>query len=216
MGGGWQVVGGGSQELCARVRRIALTGGIATGKSHVRAEFERLGVPTIDSDALAHSAVAPGTDGLRRVVERFGRGVLAPAGSLDRRKLAAIVFADADARRDLEHIVHPYVREATDRWFTSLRDSIHPFAIADIPLLYEVGRERDFEAVIVAACDADTQLRRVMERDSLTAGEARQRLASQLPIDDKAGRADYVIRTDGSFEETHRQVRDVYVRLGGG
>jgi len=198
-----------------RVRRIALTGGIATGKSHVRARFEALGVPTIDADVLARAAVAPGTAGLAAVVERFGRGVLDERGALDRRALAAIVFADPDARRALEAIVHPDVRRATERWFASLDPARHRFAIADIPLLYEVGRDRDFDAVIVAACDPATQLRRVMERDGLSDAEARRRVGAQLPIDDKARRADHVIRTDGTLAETDRQVRELYAALGG-
>src|SRR5687767_4159706 len=130
-----------------RVRRIALTGGIATGKSHVRAEFERYGVPTIDADTLARDAVAPGSAGLAAVVQRFGGEVLEAGGTLNRGKLAKIVFADPEARRALEAIVHPDVRRAMDRWFASLDPHTHPYAIADIPLLFEVGRERDFDAV---------------------------------------------------------------------
>jgi dephospho-CoA kinase len=195
-------------------RRIALTGGIATGKSHVRAAFEQLGVPTIDADVLAHGAVAPGSAGLSAVVARFGSGIVDAAGVLDRKKLGAIVFADPAARMDLEAIIHPLVRKSIDEWFAALDPSRHPFAIADIPLLYETGRDADFEAVIVAACDAGTQMRRVMERDGLTEAEARQRLAAQLPIDEKIRRAGYVIRTDGTLEDTDRQVRELHRRLG--
>ncbi|MBI4264890.1 MAG: dephospho-CoA kinase [Acidobacteria bacterium] len=196
-----------------RVRRIALTGGIATGKSYVRGRFEARGVPTIDADVLAREAVAPGTPGLTALVRRFGSEVLDPHGALDRQKMAAIVFADPDARHALEAIVHPQVRRAMEHWFASLDASRHPLAIADIPLLYEVGRDRDFDTVIVAACDPDTQVRRIMARDGLAESETRQRLAAQLPIDEKARRADYVIRTDGSFEETDAQVKDVLDRL---
>jgi len=198
-----------------RVRRIALTGGIATGKSHVRARFEALGVPTIDSDVLAREAVAPGTPGLAAVVYRFGRDLLDAGGALDRQKLATMVFADPDARKALEAIIHPHVRQATDQWFADLDPLQHPYAIADIPLLYEVGREGDFDAVIVAACDPDTQVRRVMKRDGVSEAEARQRLAAQSPIEDKIRRADYVIRTDGTVADTDEQVRDIYARLVG-
>jgi dephospho-CoA kinase len=193
-------------------RRVALTGGIATGKSHVRAQFEQLGVPTIDADTLARDAVAPGTPGLQAVVREFGRGVLDPSGVLDRKKLGSLVFADAPRRRRLERIVHPAVRQATDDWFAAL-DPATPFAIADIPLLYETGRDRDFEIVIVTAVDPDEQLRRVMTRDQLTEAEARQRIAAQLPIGDKVAKATHVIRTDGSFEQTNRRVADVYATL---
>ncbi|HLG58536.1 MAG TPA: dephospho-CoA kinase [Vicinamibacterales bacterium] len=195
------------------MRRVALTGGIATGKSHVRSQFESLGVRTIDADTLAHEVVAVGTPGLEAVVTRFGRAVLDRDGALDRRKLASIVFANADARRDLEHIIHPAVKTAIDAWFASLGQDVR-FAIADIPLLYETGRDRDFEAVIVTACDPDTQLRRVMARDGVTAADARARIRAQLPMDEKVTRANYVIRTDGTIEETNAQVRAVHRALG--
>ena len=196
-------------------KRVALTGGIATGKSHVRAQFEALGVSTIDADVLARDAVAPGTAGFAAVVERFGADLVDAAGTLDRKKLGAIVFADPAARRDLEAIVHPVVRQATETWFASLDPSRHPFAIADIPLLYETGRDADFDAVIVTACEPDAQVRRVITRDHVTEAEARQRIAAQLPLEEKVRRADYVIRTDGSFEETYRQVRAVFELLTG-
>jgi len=198
-----------------RIRRIALTGGIATGKSWVRARFEDLGVPTIDSDVLAREAVAPGTPGLAAVVTRFGREILLPSGALDRQKVAGIVFADPDARRDLEAIVHPEVRRATDQWFLALDPQSHPWALADIPLLYETGRTRDFDTVIVVACDPETQVRRIIGRDGLSEHDARQRLAAQLPIAEKVAKADYVIQTDGTLDETDEQVTRIWKTLSG-
>lgn len=195
------------------VRRIGLTGGIATGKSYVRSKFEELGVPTIDADVLAREAVAPGTAGLAAVVQRFGPEVLDAAGSLDRRKVAQIVFADQGARRDLERIIHPFVRSHADRWFRGLDATAHPFAMADIPLLYETGTADQYEAVVVTACAPEEQVRRIVARDHVTEAEARQRIAAQLPIEDKVRRADFVIRTDGSHAETDRQVHDVFARL---
>jgi dephospho-CoA kinase len=197
------------------MKRVALTGGIATGKSHVRADFERLGVPTIDADRLARDAVAEGSPGLKAVINRFGRGVLDDTGALDRRKLGSIVFQDPVARRDLEDIIHPAVRSAIDAWFESISDSA-PVAIADIPLLFETGRQGEFDVVIVTACDPLTQIKRVMARDDVSEAEARARVAAQLPIEEKVRRADHVINTDGSFEETNRQVRSVYEVLVGG
>src|SRR4029453_7661670 len=143
-----------------RVTRVALTGGIATGKSHVRARLESLGVPTVDADMLARDAVAPGTAGLAAVVRRFGTDVWDADGALNRRKVGAIVFHDPDARRDLEKIVHPYVREMTERWFASLDPQRVPFAVADIPLLFEGQREGDFDTVIVTVCGPETHLPR--------------------------------------------------------
>ena len=194
------------------VKRLALTGGIATGKSHVRQRFAALGVPTIDSDILARELVQPGTPQLAAIVARFGPAILDASGHLNRRALAAIVFADASARHDLEAILHPAIHAATDDWFASLA-AAPPFAIADIPLLYEVGRERDFDAVIVAACSPDAQLERLMRRDSLDVVAARQRIAAQLPIADKVARADYVITTDGPPAETDARVDALYATL---
>ena len=194
------------------MRRVALTGGIATGKSHVRAEFERLGVPTIDADILARAAVAPGSPARTAVASRFGADVLDPSGALDRKKLGAVVFADPQARRDLEQIIHPAVRLAIDQWFATLPAN-PPFAIADIPLLYETGRAGEFDAVIVTTCDPDTQVRRVMSRDSVSESEARQRIAAQLPSAEKTRRATYVIHTDGTVDDTARRVREIYDAL---
>jgi dephospho-CoA kinase len=197
----------------ARVRRIALTGGIATGKSHVRALMEKLGVPTIDSDTLARQAVAQGTPGLAEVVREFGASIVTPAGELDRSRLGTIIFADPQARRVLEAIIHPRVREATNAWFASLDPAVHAFAVADIPLLYEVDRDKDFDEVIVVAADAETQVRRVMERDDMSEVEARKRLRAQLPIDEKVRRANHVIRTTDSYADTERQVKRVVEAL---
>jgi dephospho-CoA kinase len=191
---------------------VALTGGIATGKSHVRAAFDRLGVPTIDADVLARAAVAPGTPGLSAVMERFGPEIVDSSGALDRKRLGSIVFQDPRARQDLERIIHPAVRLQIDAWFASLAPT-HRFAIADIPLLYETGRDRNFDAVVVTTCEPETQVRRVMTRDGVTEAEARQRIAAQMPADDKIRRATYVIHTDGMHEDTSRRVLDVYNQL---
>lgn len=193
--------------------RAALTGGIATGKSYCLSEFAAAGVPTVDADQLARDVVAPGTPGHAAVSQRFGQAVLAPDGALDRPALARLVFSDDHARRDLEAIVHPAVYRAIDRWFAELGDRGEPLGLADIPLLYETGREVDFDIVIVAACPPAMQIERVMARNGLSAEEARQRLAAQMPIDEKADRADYVIDTSGGFDETAAQVRSVLQSL---
>jgi len=195
------------------MQRVALTGGIATGKSHVLAVFTALGVPTIDADVLARETVAPGTPGFEAVKGRFGPAILDPTGALDRRRLGDIVFADAQARRDLEAIIHPAVVAAIDRWFTGLEGAVAGFAIADIPLLFETGREHQYDIIIVTACEPQTQIRRLIARDAITEAEARQRISAQLPIEEKVRRADYVIRTDGMVAETNAQVHAVYQRL---
>jgi len=196
--------------------RVALTGGIATGKSHCLRRFAELGAPTIDADTLAKQAVDPGTPGFRAVVLRFGAGVVAADGTLNRAALGDIVFADDAARHALEEIIHPSVRAAIDRWFESLdlRPDVKA-GIADIPLLFETGRDKEFDVVVVAACAPETQKARLMTRDGFTEAQADQRIRAQMPIDDKARRARYVISTEGSIGETDRQVADVWAAITG-
>ena len=194
------------------MKRVGLTGGIATGTSVVRAELERLGVPTIDADVVARDVVAAGTPALAAILERFGAGVLGADGALDRRKLGSIVFADEAARYDLEQIVHPAVKAAIDTWLDAMSGT-HNIAVAVIPLLYEAGRERDFDVVITTACSADEQLRRVMTRDTLNELQARQRINAQLSTEETVRRADYAIWTDGTHENTKRQVVETLEQL---
>ena len=193
--------------------RVALTGGIATGKSFCLGVLAAAGVPTIDADRLAHDAVAPGTPGHAAVVTRFGAGIVTPDGAIDRPALGRIIFGDDRARRALEAMIHPSVYRAVERWFAELGDRAEPLGVADIPLLYETGREIDFDAVIVAACPPAMQIERLRQRNGLTAQEAAQRMASQMPIGEKTSRADHVIDTSGSFEETDTQVRSLLAEL---
>jgi dephospho-CoA kinase len=193
--------------------RAALTGGIATGKSYVRSRLSTHGIPTLDSDVLARDAVAPGTPGLAAVAKRFGADVLLPDGSLDRRALGQVVFGDPQARADLEAIVHPHVREATGAWLDRLAAAGESLAVVDIPLLYETGRDRDFDRVIVTSCPRSQQVARVVERDGLTAAQAQARIDAQLPADAKVRKADFVIDTGGTFGDTNRQVDRVVEKL---
>ena len=195
-----------------QVLRVALTGGIASGKSYCLERFAALGVPTIDADALAREVVAVGSPGLAAVVSAFGSGVLADDGSLDRPALGRIVFGNAKARAALEAIIHPEVYRRIGEWFAD-RPSGAQVAIADIPLVFETGHNHDFDAVIVAACTPEEQIRRVISRDGLTDAEARARLAAQWPIDEKVRRATHVIWTDRGFTETDRQVCEIFDRF---
>ena len=157
--------------------RIGLTGGIASGKSTVARELERLGAVIIDADILARDVVALGTEGLKAIVTRFGEQVLAPDGSLNRRALAGIVFADPQARADLNAIIHPRVRERA----LELEAAAPAGAVVVhvIPLLVETGQQDDFDAVVVVDTTTEEQLRRLTRRDGLTETEAGQRLAAQ-------------------------------------
>jgi dephospho-CoA kinase len=194
------------------MRRIALTGGIATGKSYVVSRLRARGVPVVDADVLAREAVAPGSDGLNAVVKRFGTDVLAPDGSLNRARLGEIVFRDKEARTDLEAVIHPFVRRKINEFFDQLPRE-QPFAVADIPLLYETGRQRQFDKVIVVATSRERQIERIISRNRLSREEAERRVAAQLPIDAKVALADHVIRTDGTHEETDRQVEALVAEL---
>ena len=192
--------------------KVALTGGIATGKSYVLEQFRRRGVPCLDADVLSHGVMASGTEATAAIAERFG-DVLAPDGAVDRKKLGPIVFADAAARRDLEAIVHPAVHRAITaglRAFERIGGS--PLAVVDIPLLYETGRAAEFNCVVATVCSPAVQLDRLLAR-GLSPDAASQRLAAQLPAEEKARRADLVIRTDGSFLETAAQVDRVLSEL---
>jgi dephospho-CoA kinase len=195
------------------MRRIGLTGGIATGKSYVVSRLRAAGVPVVDADRLARDAVAPGSPGLAAVVQRFGP-VLTPAGELDRPRLGDIVFRDPDARRDLEHIIHPVVRRGIAEFFEQLSPDT-ALAVADIPLLFETHQERRFDTVVVVACAPDTQVQRVMARDGLVRDAAERRVAAQLPIEEKVRRADFVIRTDGPHAQTDAQVTAMLDALRG-
>jgi len=192
--------------------RVGLTGGIGTGKSYVARRLLAAGVPLVDADQLARDAVAPGTPALAAIARRFGTGVIGPDGALARGALAATVFADAAARLDLEAIVHPAVRAGIEAFFAGQPPST-PFAVADIPLLFETGRRQDFDAVIVAACPPEMQVVRVMARDGVTEAAVRQRMAAQLPIEDKVRQADYVIDTSGSYADTDAAVDRVRAEL---
>ncbi len=192
--------------------RVALTGGIATGKSHCLRTFASLGVPVIDADTLAREAVAPGTSGLEAVRGRFGPAVLTADGALDRAALARIVFTDPRARAALEAIVHPEVYRRIREWFANLPPGTR-IGIADIPLLYETGQEHEFDCVIVAACEPSEQIQRIMARNGLSEEEAKSRVAAQWPIGEKVARASRVIWTDRGMAETDRQVEQLFAEL---
>lgn len=192
--------------------KVALTGGIATGKSYCLGRFARRGVPVIDADVLAHTVVRREEPAWAAVCERFGDGVLQNNGEIDRRQLAAIVFNDEGARRDLEAIIHPAVYTAITEWYRALPATV-PIAMADIPLLYETGHEEEFDRVVVAYAPQHVQIARIMQRDGLSEADALQRLQAQMAIGEKARRGHYVIRTDQTFEATDRQVDDVLASL---
>ncbi len=184
--------------------RVALTGGIATGKSVVARGLRDHGFPVIDTDQVARDVVAPGTDGLAAVVARFGTSVVRGDGTLDRAALGRLVFGDATARRDLESLLHPRIRREVDRFFEALSPELGP-GVAEIPLAYEAGWGATFDVVVVVACHPVMQRQRLMDRDRLSADDAALRLAAQWPIADKVRLADAVVMTDGDLASTAAQ-----------
>ena len=191
--------------------RIGLTGGIASGKSTVARKLEQLGAVTIDADVLARDVVALGTEGLKAVVARFGESVLAADGSLDRSALARVIFADPQARADLNAIIHPLVRERA----AELEAAAPAGAVVVhvIPLLVETGQQDRFDAVVVVDTTVEEQLRRLTRRDGLTQTEAEQRVAAQASREERLGAATHVIDSSGPVRETMRQVGELWRSL---
>lgn len=187
-----------------------LTGGIATGKSTVSAMFAHLGCRLIDADLLAREVVAPGQPAHAAIVAEFGREVLLPDGDLDRKRLGAVVFADAERRKRLEAITHPAIRQRQMRILSVLEEEeFEGVVIWDAALLIESGGAAGMDRVIVVFADEATELRRLMARDGVSEADALARIRSQMPVVDKAKRAHYVIDNSGSRADTEAQVREV-------
>ncbi len=192
---------------------IALTGGIGTGKSTVSNLFKEKGVTVIDLDQLVRDLQKPGKDVYNRIVEAFGEEILDANGEIDRRKLGSIVFLDPEKRETLNKIVHPKVlSELKDRLF-KLEKKGEKLIVVEIPLLYELGLQKLFDAVILVYAPEDLQIKRVMARDSLSKQEAINRINSQIPIEEKRKKAEYVIDNSGSLENTRQQFDVLFKEL---
>lgn len=189
---------------------IGLTGGIASGKSTVSRILERLGAVVIDADQLAREAVMPDRSAHQAIVAAFGEGVLLPDGTIDRKALGRIIFADPSARKRLEAITHPAIRELAEQRLAELRRSGVSVAVYMAALLIEAGATDRVDEVWVVYVDRETQVRRVMARDGLSRSEAEQRLAAQMPMEEKAERGQVVINNNGTPEELERRVKGVW------
>jgi dephospho-CoA kinase len=188
------------------MRLIGVTGGIATGKSTVDRMLEARGAVVIDADELAREVVLAGEPALDEVAARFGRELILPDGTLDRARLGGIVFADPEARRDLERITHPRILELMQERVAAALAGPAPLVAVDIPLLFENAREGMFEGVLLVYAPREVQLRRLHERNGLDETAALQRLRAQLPIDEKRERATWVIENTDGLEATQRAV----------
>ena len=193
---------------------VGLTGGIATGKSTVSELFRRLGCEVIDADLLAREVVAPGERALAEIAEEFGRDVLQPDGSLDRKKLGGIVFGDAARRKRLEQITHPAIAQRFQRRLEELEArGFDGIVLWDAPVMIESGGYTHMEKLVVVATDEATQAARLCARDAIEALEADRKIKSQMPVAEKAKLADYVIDNAGDRAATERQVREVHASL---
>jgi len=193
------------------VRRIGLTGGIASGKSAVAELLRAKGAVIVDADVLAREVVEPGTPALAAIVDRFGRGVLLPDGRLDRARLGQLVFSDADARADLNAIVHPAVRRrAAELEADAPAGSV---VVHAIPLLVETGQAASFDMVVVVDVDPTIQVDRLRARNGLSRADAEARLAAQASREERLRAADVVIDNSGTRDALEAQVDELWLKL---
>jgi dephospho-CoA kinase len=195
---------------------IALTGGIAAGKSTVARRFVEHGAVVIDADRLAREAVEPGTPGLAAIAERFGPGVIDADGRLDRPALGAIVFADETARLDLNGITHPAVAALLkERLAETAQADPDAIVVYDVPLLAESGGRRDglFRFVVVVEAPAEVRVQRLIELRGMAADEAARRVAAQASDEERRALADVVIDTSGSLDETAQQTDAAWIQV---
>jgi dephospho-CoA kinase len=193
--------------------RVGLTGGIASGKSTVSAILAELGAVVIDADLIAREVVARGTPGLDAVVAEFGPGLLTPGGDLDRPAMGALVFADPSARKRLEAIIHPLVHQRS----AELEAAAPPGSVIvhDIPLLAEVGRGGQFDAVLVVDAPTEEQVTRMVRDRGWTREDAESRIAAQASREDRLAIATHVIDNTGSLDDLRRRVEEAYAELAG-
>jgi dephospho-CoA kinase len=195
------------------MKRLGITGGIASGKSAVAGMLREMGFRVIDADALGHEVMEPGTRAYGEIVREFGAGVLGADGRIDRGKLGAIVFADAEKLKRLNAIVHPRVEEEMVRLFREWEKSgVTDAAFVEAALLVEAGYQKNLDGLVVAWCRPEQQMERLMER-GLSEVEARRRIAAQMPVDEKLKFATEKIDCSGSMEETRRQVGELAAKL---
>ena len=194
--------------------KVGLTGSIAVGKSFVVSVLAESGCVVFDADKIAHSVMEPNTEAYLDLVKEFGEGILGAGGAIDRLKLGAIVFADAQRRQRLNEIVHPRVIEAQNRLLAEA-EARQPdgIAIIDAALMIESGGYKRFEKLIVVYCDRETQVARLMERNQITREDAERRISAQMSSEEKRRYADYEIDTSGSLAETRQRVLALYELL---
>jgi dephospho-CoA kinase len=192
------------------MKRIALTGGMGTGKSTVTWMFQELGTPIINADEIAHQLLKPKTVAWKFLFERYGDRIMQKGGEIDRKALADTIFSDDEERKYVERTIHPRVQEEIVKQVTELEKKNNPYAMIEIPLLFETGWEKDFDTVVVVRCDPEQQIVRSMEKFGLSREDVEARLKVQRPIETKVSKADFVIDNAGSKIETLVQVQRLF------
>jgi|SRR5690348_6434388 len=194
--------------------RVGLTGSIGTGKSFVSSVFVELGCHVLDADHTAREVVMPGTPGLKALVDAFGQDILSADGTLDRKRLGALIFADQSKREQLNHILHPFIIARQDEILNAWEaEDPQGIGIVDAALMIESGGYKRFDKLIVVHCHPEVQLERLMLRDKLSRDEALRRINSQMPQDEKQKFADYLIDTSDGFDLTRARTVDVHNEL---
>ena len=202
-----------------KVLDVGLTGGIGCGKSIALSIFKALGCPTLDSDVIYHDLIQPGKPLHAKLIKTFGDEISDADGVIDRQKLGAVIFADEEKRQLLNSLAHPAVVKEQKRLKKEIRQQLkrenveQAVVVTDAALMIEAGTYKNYDALVVVACEAETQLRRVMNRDGLSESEARRRIEAQMPIADKVKYADYVVRNDAGPQELIKEVETVLAAL---
>ncbi len=192
------------------MRKVGLTGGIASGKSTVSRMFTDLGVPVIDADVIAREVVAPGSRALEAIVDAFGEEVLTDEKSLNRARLGEIVFSDPAKKKVLEGILHPEIIAEQDRRLRDLeREGRAPVAIVDAAVMIESGSWKRFDSIVVVDCDESQQVSRLRRRNAMNEEEATRRVNAQMPLSEKVKYANHVIDNRGSIDDTRKQVEEL-------
>lgn len=192
---------------------IGLTGGMGTGKSTVASMIQALGYNVLNADNSAHAALKKTSSIFPEIIKVFGDQILGPDGEIDRRKLGTIVFNDKFMLGKLEALTHPFIQNETQKEKERLEKSGVEMGFYDVPLLFEKKLQKKFDKIVLVTCGKEMQIKRAMERTKLTREEVRQRLANQMPMENKLKMSHYIVRNDGSLEELKMHVQDLILQL---
>ncbi|MGH9540823.1 MAG: dephospho-CoA kinase [Terriglobales bacterium] len=193
--------------------RVGLTGGLCSGKSTVAAWLAEMGIPVLNADAIGHEFLAAGTPVYAALVNTFGPAILDAGGAVDRRALASRAFASPAATRSLNAILHPPIQAEADRRLAELERAGQPLAVVEAALFIEAGSHRRFDRLVVVTCDREEKIRRFLLRAHASRAEAEARLAAQMPDEEKARLADFVVDNSGTLDGLRRQVNDLGAQL---